>query len=58
MITKEIFQYFKEIEVNKGDTIPHAKFLPIRNQISIAAASNYTLEDTKMVRIFGSSSII
>lgn len=45
MITKELFQYFKEIKANADVPIAHEKFLPIRKQISIAAASNYILKD-------------
>lgn len=45
MITKEVFQYFKEIGAHTDVSIEHEKFLPIREQISIAAASNYVLED-------------
>ncbi len=46
IITQEIFDYFKKIKAMTDQHIPHELFLPIRNKISFAAATNYSLEDT------------
>ncbi len=45
IITQEIFDYFKKINAMTDQPIPHELFLPIRNKISFAAATNYSLED-------------
>ncbi len=52
MITREVFEYFQKIKASTDFLIPHEAFLPIRNKISIADASNYSLEDKDGLRFW------
>lgn len=46
MITEEVFNHLKNIQAINDVPISYDKFLPIRDQISIAEASNYAMEDS------------
>ncbi len=50
---REIFEYFRKIKVTTGSLISHEMFLPIRDKISIADASNGMLDDADGSRFWG-----
>ena len=50
---REIFEYFRKIKVTTGSLISHEMFLPVRDKISIADASNGMLSDDDSSRFWG-----